>query len=111
MPRTWPQGDRVLAQPEYELLACAGGFFAKDVDVLQRAAGLLLEQTMRQPTQFKRLLIARDAMAVADADARQALLQVRLLQSEPRAHVSCGIAGAYEVLVTISCPVQHWNPV
>ena len=53
----------------------AGGFFAKDVDVLQRTAGVLLDQTMRQPTQFKRLLIARDAMAVADADSREALLQ------------------------------------
>ena len=61
------------------VLTSAGGFFAKDVDVLQRAAAVLLDQTMRQPTQFKRLLIARDAMAVADADAREALQQVRLL--------------------------------
>lgn len=53
--------------------------------MLQRAAGVLLDQTTRQPTQFKKLLIARDAMAVADANAREALQQVRLLQAAPRA--------------------------
>ena len=64
--------------------------------MLQRAAGVLLDQSMRQPTQFKKLLTARDAMAVADADAREALLQVRLLR--PLAHVSCGAAGACKCL-------------
>ena len=70
------QGARVLALIICQLGAAAGGFFGRDVDVLQKAAGVLLDQTMRRPTQFKRLLVARDAIAVADAGVGDALLQV-----------------------------------
>lgn len=56
-------------------LCCAGGFFAKDIATLQAAAGVLLNPSMRRPTQFKRLLVAMDAFALADTNATEALYQ------------------------------------
>ncbi|KAK9826102.1 hypothetical protein WJX81_003594 [Elliptochloris bilobata] len=57
--------------PSYD----TGGFFAKDLAVLQKAAAVLLEPSMHRRIKFTRLLIAGDAFAIADADAREALLQ------------------------------------
>ena len=58
-------------------LVFAGGFFAKDMAVFHKAAGVLLEPATRQATTFKRLLVAQDCFAIADADVRDALMQVR----------------------------------
>ncbi len=41
----------------------------------QAAAGVLLDARSRRPTTFRRLLLARDAFALADAPAREALMQ------------------------------------
>ena len=43
----------------------------------QAAAGVLLDARSRRPTTFRRLLLARDAFALADAPARDALMQAR----------------------------------
>jgi len=53
----------------------AAGFFAKDMAAFQAAAGVLLDARSRRPTTFRRLLLARDAFAVADAPASAALMQ------------------------------------
>jgi len=54
-----------------------GGFFAKNARVAQDVAGLLLDPRARRATRFARLLIARDAFALADAAATGALHQAR----------------------------------
>ena len=56
---------------------CAGGFFARDMAVLQAAAGVLLDPSTRRPTQFRRLLVASDAFTLADFASAQALYQAR----------------------------------
>ncbi|KAK9826133.1 hypothetical protein WJX81_007522 [Elliptochloris bilobata] len=59
-----------------------GGFFAKDMSVLQKAADVLLEPATRRPTSFKRLLVATDAFAIADAHVKDALFKA-LQAAEP----------------------------
>ena len=54
-----------------------GGFFAKDMAAFQAAARVLLIPSTRRQTTFRRLLLARDAFALADPAAREALMQVR----------------------------------
>lgn len=44
--------------------------------VFQKAAGVLLDPATRRATTFKRLLVAKDCFAIADADVRDALMQV-----------------------------------
>ncbi|KAK9826142.1 hypothetical protein WJX81_008525 [Elliptochloris bilobata] len=57
--------------PSYD----TGGFFARDAETLQAAAGVLLDPATRRSTHFKRLLVAKDAFAAADASATDALYQ------------------------------------
>jgi len=57
-----------------------GGFFAKNARVAQDVAGVLLDPRARRATRFARLLVAKDAFALADAAATGALHQARRRQ-------------------------------
>ena len=78
--RYWTLSSPSLSNDGEPDCACCGapaGFFAKDMEVFKAAASVLLDPSTRRPTRFRRLLVARDAFAVADADVRAALFQAR----------------------------------
>ena len=53
----------------------SGGFFARDIGMLQRVAGVLLDQ-QRSSKQLSRLLIGADAIELADEPVQAAVRQV-----------------------------------
>jgi len=70
----------------------AGGFFAKDMAVLQAAGDALLVPSTRASTTFKRLLVARDAFAVATPAAAGALSQARRCVVSAAGLAGCGVS-------------------
>ena len=58
----------------------AGGWFARDAQIFQRVGAALLPRSRSQEANFQQVVIAKDAFALADKDAADALLQVLKLR-------------------------------
>ena len=58
--------------------ACAGGFFARDLQTLQRVAEVLLLNRQPEAMPLSKLLVASDAVALAEKPIQAALRQVML---------------------------------
>lgn len=56
----------------------AGGFFARNAEVLRRAGDVLLNPATRSDVQLKRWLVAKDAFDLADGAASKAIFEVGL---------------------------------
>lgn len=54
----------------------AGGWFSRDAQILQRVGAALLSNSKPATAKFERIVIAKDAFALADKDTADNLLQV-----------------------------------
>ena len=57
----------------------AGGFFARNAELLRRAGDVLLDPATRSDVQLKRWLVAKDAFDLADDATSEAIFRVGLI--------------------------------
>ena len=55
---------------------CAGGWFARDAEILERVGKVLLPKASRKSFKFRRWLVAKDVFALADNGTQTAIFQV-----------------------------------
>ena len=58
------------------LLMRIGGWFARDAGVLAKVGSVILDPSTRNPTQFSRVLLATDALELAESSVSDAIRQV-----------------------------------